>query len=391
MRIAFFCGGLEPGRDGVGDYSRRLAAECVRQGHACCLVALRDADVPADNTVFEDQESEGIALPSLRCGTTLPVARRNAAVRVFLEDFAPDWISLQFVPYAFHPKGIPWRFARELRDVIAGRPLHLMFHELWIGEGEGYVWKHRLVGMVQRQCISHLIATLCPRLIHTSNATYIARLQSRGVVARELPLFGNIPIAAPEAPLPPEFLAAGMPLAAPERDGWWFALFFGILHPEWQPEPFAGILLRAAKQAGKRVCWISAGRMGAAGEALWERLRQTYGGEIRFILCGEQPAERISALLRCVDFGVAASPWNLLGKSSAAATMLDHGLCVIVPRDEGAPSGDSAPYFRCDAMLPARLAEGLPKRAPVSRLGEICAGFLHALQLASQPAKPPFS
>ncbi|MEI8235402.1 MAG: hypothetical protein WCH57_12065 [Verrucomicrobiota bacterium] len=386
MRIAFLCGSLESGRDGVGDYTRRLAAECVRQGHACRLIALNDAFI--SGTVSEKQESEEVSLPSLRCGEDLPVGERNAAARVFLDGFDPDWISLQFVPYAFHPKGIPWRFARELREIIAGRPLHLMFHELWIGEGGGYAWKHRLVGAVQRGCIFRLIAALRPRVVHTSNATYIARLQAGGVAAGELPIFGNIPIAPPDAALPPGLLTAGLPLIAPERGAWWFALFFGILHPEWQPEPFTGTLLSAARQAGKRVCWISAGRMGAAGEALWERLRQTYGGEIRFIRCGEQPATRISALLRWADFGVAASPWSLLGKSSAAATMIDHGLSVIVPRDAGAPPGDTAPYFRCDAMLPARLAEGLPKRAPASRLGEICARFLQALQIASKPHSP---
>lgn len=32
MRLAFICVSLEPGRDGVGDYTRSLAAECIRQG-----------------------------------------------------------------------------------------------------------------------------------------------------------------------------------------------------------------------------------------------------------------------------------------------------------------------------------------------------------------------
>ena len=387
MRIAFLCGSLEPGRDGVGDYTRRLAAECVRQGHECRLVALRDRYV--SEAVFEDQPSEGISLPSLRCGAALSVARRNAAARAFIAPFAPDWISLQFVPYAFHPKGIPCRFARDLREVIAGRPLHIMFHELWIGAGGGaHAWKHRLVGAIQRLCIFRLVAMLRPRVVHSSNAAYIARLRAGGVVAEELPLFGNIPIAPADAPLPPELLAAGLPLAGSERDAWWCAVFFGILHPEWRPEPFISTLLSAAKRAGKQVCLISAGRMGAAGEVLWERLSQTYGQEILFIRCGEQPSQRISALLRWADFGVAASPWRLLGKSGSAATMLAHGLCVIVPRDTGAPSGDTAPYYPCDARLVERLVAGLPKRPPASRLGEICTGFLRALPVASQLAKP---
>ncbi|MDD5350267.1 MAG: glycosyltransferase [Chthoniobacteraceae bacterium] len=390
MRIVFLCGCLEPGRDGVGDYTRRLAAECVRQGHACCLVALRDAAVPGARAVSGEQRCEEVSLPVLRCGAALPVAERNASARAFVDAFAPDWMSLQFVPYAFHPKGIPWRFARDLREVAAGRPLHLMFHELWIGEGAGALWRHRLVGAVQRRCILRMVGALRPRAVHTSNATYAARLRAGGVGAEELPLFGNIPIAPPDAPLPPEFLAAGIPVSGTGRGNWWLAVFFGILHPEWRPEPFASLLLRAARDAGKRVCWVSAGRMGAAGEALWERLCREYGGEIRLVRCGEQPAERISALLRCADFGVAASPWALLGKSSAAASMRDHGLPIIVPRDEGAPPGGAGAFYRCDAVLPERLAGGLPKSVPASRLGEICAGFLRALRIASpQPGEPP--
>ena len=43
MRIAFVATCLEPGRDGVGDYTTLLAAECARRGHAVMRIALNDA------------------------------------------------------------------------------------------------------------------------------------------------------------------------------------------------------------------------------------------------------------------------------------------------------------------------------------------------------------
>ena len=44
MKFAFICGSLEPGRNGVGDYTRRLAGELAAQGHECLLVSLNDVD-----------------------------------------------------------------------------------------------------------------------------------------------------------------------------------------------------------------------------------------------------------------------------------------------------------------------------------------------------------
>jgi hypothetical protein len=42
MKIIFLCGSLEPGCDGVGDYTRRLAGELIKQGHHIAAVALND-------------------------------------------------------------------------------------------------------------------------------------------------------------------------------------------------------------------------------------------------------------------------------------------------------------------------------------------------------------
>ena len=48
MNIVFLCSSLEPGRDGVGDYTRRLAQECAARGHVCRMVALHDPHVTAE-------------------------------------------------------------------------------------------------------------------------------------------------------------------------------------------------------------------------------------------------------------------------------------------------------------------------------------------------------
>lgn len=387
MRIAFICGNLEPGRDGVGDYTRRLAVECIRQGHDCRIVALSDKTKSGGET----QECDGVPIDTLRCADSLPWGERVEQARAFLRGFDPDWISLQFVPYAFHPKGIPWRLIPALQSVVAGKPLQIMFHELWIGFGEAAPLKERIVGALQRHCIRKLIRVLQPRAIHTSNITYVQLLKRVGGVALELPLFGNIPVfdCGSEPVIPAQLLAAGVPSNAAGRSGWLLALFFGTLHPEWQPQPLTDILLRAAQRLGKRLCLVSVGRMGASGEALWEKTRRDSGGEIVFVKCGEQSAAQISTLLQIADLGVAVTPWELMGKSGTVAAMLDHGLPVVYTRGDGrdaARSADAGLFQRCDEALEAKLLAGLERREPRPRVREICAGFIAALPIVSRPA-----
>jgi hypothetical protein len=42
MKILFLTGSLEPGKDGVGDYTRLLANECGERGHEVFLLGLND-------------------------------------------------------------------------------------------------------------------------------------------------------------------------------------------------------------------------------------------------------------------------------------------------------------------------------------------------------------
>ncbi len=60
MRLAFVTGRLEPGSDGVGDYTRTLAVECARRGHAVCLLSLDENDPKTGG--------EPSGLPTLRLG-----------------------------------------------------------------------------------------------------------------------------------------------------------------------------------------------------------------------------------------------------------------------------------------------------------------------------------
>ena len=382
MRILFLCGCLEPAKDGVGDYVRSLAESCILQGNECQIIALNDRYV---SQPMESADPVGeTKLVSLRLPATLSWPRRIELAGAFRDRFQADWMSLQFVCYGFQDKGIVWNLSRHLQALLSGCPVHLMFHELWIGINRNAPLKHRVVGALQRASIRRMCSLVKPRLVTTSNPFYIAGLKSIGVEASLLPLFGNIPIVD-------RSLGPGLPsplgdagITPNNRSEWWVGLFFGVLY-EWKPEPFMSILRSAAAKAGKRVCLLSLGRCGVVGHEIWTQAQRDYP-DISFLTVGEQPCDTVSLFMQTANFGIAASPWQKIGKSGSATAMLEHGLPVIVASHDHQPrfalseppSADPLLYG-CDGMLESKLVNGLPQRPPQSRKEEIAARFCSML------------
>ncbi len=358
MKIAFLTSSLEPGRDGAGDYTTLLAEESARRGHSVCRLALNDR--------FASESREPHLL---RLGSPLTWSRRVSLARDFLREFAPDFVSVQFVCYGFHPRGLGLAVPARLRAIIGTVPVHLMLHELWIGMEEGASLKHRLIGSVQRHGVVQLVKQLRPRVIHTSIPAYVHLLRRRGVSAGRLPLFGNVPVA---------HLATEV---APPREKWTFAMF-GTLHPVWPPEP----LLSQLRALDRPVEITHIGRIGAGAE-LWETMVARYGDGIGFKRLGEQPLHKISELFAASHFGIATTPWALVGKSGTVAAMLDHGLPVIVNRDDVRFTGqqdailDDPLLVRMSDDLPAQL-RAVSRRPAHLRLAEVAAEFLALLEAA---------
>lgn len=356
VKIAFISSCLEPGKDGVGDYTTLLAGECERRGHATRLLALNDPHV--------DSAAAGAA--RLRLSSSLRWAERVRQAREFLPEFGPDFVSLQFVCYGFHPRGIDFALAGRLREIIGDCPVHIMFHELWIGVENGAPIKDRFFGSLQRACVLNIVSKLNVRSAHASNAAYVELLQERNIRASLLPLFGAIPFSGTGASLRQQgdTLVFGM---------------FGSLHPVWPPEPLFSLL----RKTGKKIVVAHIGRLGAGG-ALWEKMGRDYAGAIEFRRLGEQPAEKIAEFFRSeTDFGIATTPWEIAGKSASVAAMLEHGLPVIVNRDDwhagsGAMAHASPLLVKMDESLPEKIPT-IQRAAPQSLLSPIAGQFLDSL------------
>jgi glycosyltransferase involved in cell wall biosynthesis len=306
VKILFIVGSLEPGKDGVGDYTRSLAGECERLGHDIFLMSLNDSWI--------DKPSRGNR--SLRLPSTMPWASRIKTGRTFVTENQPNLVSLQYVPDSFHPAGLSFALPKIVQAIIGRVPAHLMLHELWIGSQIGAPFKVKVFGFCQRRIIKSLVTGIACRIIHTSNAVYARLLSRHRINAKILPLFGSVPVL-PNA------------VVTPRDDNALRLGLFGSIHPEWQPDE----LFARLQAFGKPIQVYHIGRIGP-GESLWNEIVECYETEIQFERFGEQSFENISQFFLSVDLGVATTPLSLIGKSSGVAAMLDHGLPVIVSRND---------------------------------------------------------
>lgn len=345
MRIAFVTGSLEPGRDGVGDYTRRLAAECVRAGHEVALLAVAEPS-PVNSMVAEP-------LPTLRLTAAEWRGDGGARAGAWIEAFRADWACLQFVPYSFDPRGLFGGSIDALRTTLGGaKKRQIFFHEVWIGSYQGAPWRERFVGWCQRRATRALLRAVAPDCVHTSIAYNRAALATIGQKAKILPLFGNVPlIAKPESSaallgVDPAALVCGI---------------FGSIDPQWEAAAFLSEFARLAAGQGRPAALVAVGGLGP-GAARFEEIAVEWRERIACVALGRREAVDLSAVFARFDFAATSVPWNIVGKSGSVAALREHGLRVVVtasgrpPRFAGKLADDAEsdagliPYFRTRAL-----------------------------------------
>jgi hypothetical protein len=337
MKILFVCGSLEPGHDGVGDYTRKLSEELCQRGHQVAAIALYDGYITDIKLTAETSE---IKLQALRIPSTWSASDRFQRVKIFIDKFDPEWISFQFVIYSFHPKGLAFGLGKKLEELGKGRRCHIMFHELWIGFSKISPLKHRIVGFFQRKIIMSLIKKLEPCTISTSNVLYQFLLQKNEISAEVLPLFSNIPIAPADGPFVASIFKT---LSIPELEikKWIFTGIFGNLYPEANLESSLQNQLRLAESSKKKLAFVSIGRINGEGLAEFRRLEKVFFNRVKFSLLGEQPVDKVSNLLQILTTGISCTPPQHIGKSGVFAAMKLHGLNVLLPTGQTIPEYDN--------------------------------------------------
>ena len=375
MKIAFLTSCLEPGRDGVGDYTRSLANECVRQGHKCLLISINDYYIT--QTLKSEDKLINKYVEVIRLSNAISNNADNFCLKESIDIFQPDWISLQFSPYGIQKKGIVFNLVPFLKKILNGYFFHVMLHELWIGESVNSSVKYKALGFIQKFFILNFLRQTRPKIVHTSNNTYISILKHNGVFSKRLKMFGALPITLDNANnwLYPMLRDLGCEISEQNRDKYLLFGFFGSLYKEWSPEPLFSSLRQIAIQNNIKIVLISIGKLGLSGESVWEAMSKRYINEFTLLKLGTQPDHKISNLFNSLNFGIAASPYHLIGKSSSVAAMLEHQLPVIVTRNDFqlskinqiSPTEDEL-IIKLDNLLPKKLNMALKRNQPCSQL-----------------------
>jgi hypothetical protein len=264
-------------------------------------------------------------------------------LKLALCHWQPDWLSLQYVAFGYQKKGLPIGLARALMSLAPTGQWQIMIHEIWVGAFVGAPIKLRILGKIQQIILRHLLRVLRPAVICTQTVTHQRFLAKWGHSVKLLPLFGNIPVLTSEkvevsscSLLAPRLLQGAMPVSKSEAP--MVAVLFGVIHPEWSPEPFISRWIEALEGSRRRPVLLLIGSCGQS-DAQLRKLFSRYRERLTIKLYGKLSEQQVSQVLETAHFGLATTPWHLIGKSGSAAAMRDHGLTVVVCRDDWRPRG----------------------------------------------------
>lgn len=325
MKIVFICGGLEPGKDGVGDYTRRLAEELVKNDHQVLMISINDKFI--EGSYPKQYELERSIVPALRLSEKISQSKRIKLAKHKIDVFDPDYLSLQYVPFSFHKKGLPFKFARRLSQLGKNRKWHIMFHELWVGMNKEASFKYKIWGAVQKKIIKDTIAVLNPVLIDTQSRYHKCQLENLGYKVKFLPLFSNFEVYYKKQ-------------NDTSKDTLKF-LVFGSIHPGAPVESFANEVYRYGKKYQKKIRFIFLGRCLGDLEN-WVKVCENKQFEVKIL--GEQNPHKISKVLSTADFGVSSTPFYLHEKSGTIVAMKEHMLPILCVAKKYTPT-IKVPHF----------------------------------------------
>ncbi|CAM4121814.1 Glycosyltransferase involved in cell wall bisynthesis [Pedobacter westerhofensis] len=317
MKVMFICGSIEPGRDGVGDYTRRLSQELARNGIQVAVTALHDGHVKEIQDFL--QLMDGTEIPVYRLPSVLDESMRYKLLEQRITEFNPDWLSLQYVPFSFHPKGLGFALAKGLKKAGGRRRWQIMVHEIAVGMPIGSSLKEMLWGKAQKFLLQSLIRVLQPVMVHTHTLVYKKQLEKFGAAVTMLPLFSNIPVAHPE-------LIVAKHKNEVVHDGYIDLLVFATVQLGAPIREFTQDIKQYEKSTGSKFRMVFLGRGGRA-QADW--MEEWEGAGLAAVHLGEQNEEKVSEILAKATFGIFSTPVVLTGKSGAVAAMREHGIHLL--------------------------------------------------------------
>lgn len=303
------CGALENGKDGVGDYCLRIGTEMSNLGFKTSILAINDPfikliDINRNNII-----------PTLRIPSLSSNKDRFNEAHNFITWFTPDWISIQFVPFAYQAKGLPINFIKNIKKIVGNIKIHIMFHELWIGMERNASLRKTIWGVLQKILIMVLIKKLKPKIIHTHASIYLNHIINLGFNAQQLPLIGNIPPNIKDNKRIKNCNKAALNL-----------IIFGTIHHGAPVQNFVKELKQYAQTKKVPTHLTFMGKNGIEYN-YWKKVFENHNIPVKNL--GILPTKEISDELRKANIGITTTPYLLVEKSGTVAAMQEHNLKVI--------------------------------------------------------------
>jgi glycosyltransferase involved in cell wall biosynthesis len=123
MHIVFITQNYPPSVCGIGDHTYFLAKALGERGYIISVICAKKPDIDVENAT-----KEGISL--------YPIVQNwhseeYTKVLQKIDILNPDWVFLQYEPYAFHPKGLPLEIVQFVRQLTKKNHKTLIFfHEI---------------------------------------------------------------------------------------------------------------------------------------------------------------------------------------------------------------------------------------------------------------------
>ncbi|MCY7421213.1 MAG: hypothetical protein LH478_05650 [Chitinophagaceae bacterium] len=324
MTIVFLCGSIEPGCDGVGDYTRRLSKELLIN-HKVSIIGLNDRYVSA---VQQRASRDRAQIGEYRIPASITTKNRIALAKDWINQINPDVISLQFVIYSFHEKGLPFGFKNTIGNICNERFLHIMFHETWLGVTKSASFKDKIYGFLQKRIILSLVKTSQPRLITTTNGLYKTLLSEVNITAKIVPLFSNISIADKDEVFLKKIYSE---LNLDVNRSYYIVGVFGNIYNDSNIRDGIIEFENSKKSENITTVVLGFGKISERAASIFQQLHFEFSNRIIIKHLGEFEPKQLSNLIQILDVAISPTPAKHIGKSGVYAALRLHGKAVIIP------------------------------------------------------------
>ena len=299
MNITLIAAALPPQLDGIGDYTAQLAKELAR---ATCVSVLTCTEQPHT------------PLPDVKIVPAFDPIKPETCARLpaLIQSEAPDWVVLQYQPFAYGKWGLNLYLPRALAQLKKQSPrtrFALMVHEPFVPIES---WKRAIMTTWQRWQLWRLGQSA--DIVFFSIDPWAQRFRKwfPGKPTLHLPVGSSIPavaISAQEARARLGIVAETLVLG-----------FFGTVHASRLLD-YVYDAAAAIRDSGQQVRVLY---MGPHGHAVRQAM-----GDIPLLAEGPLEAEEISRRFAALDIYLAAFDDGISTRRTSLMTALQHGVATV--------------------------------------------------------------